>query len=231
MYSSKKNKNKNSVKKLKETLQGSRFRYLNEKLYTLKSQDALEYFRQHPEDFENYHSGFRQQVSLWPKNPVQLIIKKLSAKKESLQIADLGCGDAELKRMLPQHQVHSFDLVADEAKGVQAADICRVPLPDMFLDYVVFSLSLMNTNYGDALVEARRILKPKGHLIIAEVESRMREGPSLFINEVKSLGFRLEKQEDMRVFMLFEFVLKDAQCTKKLLPSAQVLKPCLYKKR
>lgn len=221
-------------KTLNDTLKGSRFRYLNEKLYTCKSKEAVEYFRKHPDDFVNYHEGFRQQVSQWPSNPVDIIIQKIQSKTESakLVIADMGCGDAKIKSVLEKenHVVHSFDLVECKEKGVVAADICKVPLPEKNVDAVVFSLSLMNTNYGDSLVEARRILKPQGRLYIAEVESRMKAGSEAFVKEVQKLGFRLKKQQNMRIFLLFEFILADHKSTKTL-SSETALKPCLYKKR
>ena len=242
MFSSKKKQQQQkSRNKLSDTLKGSRFRYLNEKLYTCKSKEALEYFQKNPTDFANYHEGFRQQVSQWPSNPVDVIIQrirkaaveKIKEDEEKLIIADMGCGDAKIKLTLEgEATVHAFDLVECKEKGVVAADICNVPLPNDSVDIVVFSLSLMNTNYGDALVEARRILKPQGRLIVAEVESRMKAGPDAFVKEVHKLGYKIRKQQNMRVFMLFDFILHDHSCTKKLSPEKEsALKPCLYKKR
>ena len=51
--------------------------------------------------------------------------------------------------------------------------ICpRLHSADNSVHAAVFSLSLMNTNYGDSLLEASRILRPGGRTYIAEVESR-----------------------------------------------------------
>ena len=38
--------------KMEEKLRGARFRYLNQKLYQSKSHEALDHFKEHPEDFQ-----------------------------------------------------------------------------------------------------------------------------------------------------------------------------------
>ena len=90
-------------------LSGSRFRELNEDLYTTTSETAFKRFSENPELFDQYHEGFRKQVSQWPVNPVDVIIrwirkkgaqKQGSKKKGSLVIADFGCGDAKLGKVL-----------------------------------------------------------------------------------------------------------------------------------
>lgn len=55
---------------MRQKLISARFRHLNETLYTAPSADALELFDSNPEMFEDYHAGFRQQVEVWPENPV-----------------------------------------------------------------------------------------------------------------------------------------------------------------
>lgn len=60
---------------LVESLKGSRFRFLNEVLYTTKSQDAVDLFKSEPNAFAVYHDGYRQQVQQWPLNPLDRVIK------------------------------------------------------------------------------------------------------------------------------------------------------------
>lgn len=48
----------------------ARFRHLNETLYTRPSAEAFKLFQDSPEMFDEYHAGFRQQVGVWPENPV-----------------------------------------------------------------------------------------------------------------------------------------------------------------
>ena len=49
-----KNSSKSKLQqKMEEKLRGARFRYLNQKLYQSHSHEALNHFKEHPEDFQN----------------------------------------------------------------------------------------------------------------------------------------------------------------------------------
>ena len=59
----------------------SKFRFLNEQLYTQSSvekEGAVKMFMNNPEQFEDYHDGYRQQVQKWPKNPLDVLSQELS---------------------------------------------------------------------------------------------------------------------------------------------------------
>ncbi|KAL7473342.1 hypothetical protein ACHAXS_013789 [Conticribra weissflogii] len=110
-----------------ERLTSSRFRELNEELYTHSSHHSFKHFTENPDLFEQYHIGFRKQVKEWPVNPVDVIYKKIlngwkkqqseideNAKRVGkaeiksrikLVIADFGCGDAKLAERLLSVQV------------------------------------------------------------------------------------------------------------------------------
>lgn len=100
-------------------LAGSRFRELNEELYTTDSSSALQRFQEKPELFEQYHDGFRTQVKSWPVNPIDVIyrwiistyrkqkhdlVKGKGKQAKQLRIADFGCGDAKLAEKLLKFQ-------------------------------------------------------------------------------------------------------------------------------
>ncbi|CAK7270381.1 25S rRNA (adenine645-N1)-methyltransferase [Sporothrix epigloea] len=55
---------------MRAKLISARFRHLNETLYTSPSAEALRLFGESPDMFHAYHEGFRQQVAVWPENPV-----------------------------------------------------------------------------------------------------------------------------------------------------------------
>ncbi|KAK5111701.1 hypothetical protein LTR62_004807 [Meristemomyces frigidus] len=65
---------------MRQKLVSARFRHLNETLYTAPSKTALELFDQNPEMFEDYHSGFRQQVEIWPENPLDDFVAIVQAR-------------------------------------------------------------------------------------------------------------------------------------------------------
>ncbi|KAL4875301.1 methyltransferase-domain-containing protein [Aspergillus karnatakaensis] len=111
---------------MRQKLISSRFRHLNETLYTTPSEKALELFTTSPELFEEYHAGFSRQVKeSWPSNPVDGYITAIRTRgaihapkrgnkpdpkarglalprrpQGTCTIADLGCGDAQLHRAL-----------------------------------------------------------------------------------------------------------------------------------
>ncbi len=62
---------------MRQKLISSRFRYLNQTLYTEPSTKAQKLFDQDPAMFEDYHAGFRQQVSSWPENPVDKFVAEV----------------------------------------------------------------------------------------------------------------------------------------------------------
>ena len=146
--------------KMQKKLAGSKFRWLNEKLYTCPSQEAISLFQEQPELFDIYHQGFASQVQDWPVNPNDIFIEYLT-KKPDLVVADMGCGEAKLAQALHEKlKIYSFDLVAANP-FITACDIAHVPLKNASVDIVIFSLALMGTNFLDFINEARRILKQR----------------------------------------------------------------------
>ncbi|OJT13383.1 Ribosomal RNA-processing protein 8 [Trametes pubescens] len=243
---------------MKKSLDGARFRLINETLYKTDSAKAHELMRSDPAVFADYHTGFRHQVESWPTNPVSHYISTLSSYPKKTVIADLGCGDAALARALVPKgmSVLSFDLVSDSAYVIEADTCDRVPLPGserpleesaddasdehvgegQVVDVVVCALSLMGTNWPGCIREAWRILKAGGELKVAEVASRFTSVDE-FTSFVCSFGFTLTSKDDRNThFTLFEFEkasrkLKSEKEWKKLMARGAILKPCEYKRR
>mmetsp|Transcript_7700 Transcript_7700/g.11347 ORF Transcript_7700/g.11347 Transcript_7700/m.11347 type:complete len:219 (+) Transcript_7700:864-1520(+) len=218
------------MNKRKRKLEGSKFRMLNEMLYTQHSQKNLKLFSESPELFEVYHKGFEEQVKEWPVNPLELVeqeIRKLSG-SASTKIADLGCGNGQLELNLkdqPNIKVHSYDLV--DKDHVKACDVTNLPLKSNKLDIAVFCLSLMGSNHVKMLQEAHRVLKKKGTLIIAEVESRVPHKEE-FQTNMDKLGFKLQQKIQPNNFFFVCIFAKSK--VKPPLPS-KLLNPGKYKKR
>ncbi|PCH41310.1 hypothetical protein WOLCODRAFT_131836 [Wolfiporia cocos MD-104 SS10] len=234
---------------LKNSLDGARFRWINEVLYKSESSEAHKMMKENPAVFDEYHTGFRHQVHSWPTNPVSHYIDVLSSYPAKTVIADLGCGDAALARdLVPRGMtVLSFDLVSDGIYIVEADTCSRLPLPGSdsvsggegeggVVDVVVCALSLMGTNWPKCIREAWRVLRPGGELKIAEVASRFTD-ISDFVSLVSAFGFRLKSKDDRNThFTLFDFVkvarkAKGEKEWEKLLARGAILKPCEYKRR
>jgi len=228
---SKPSKSQNLKSKLIGQLEGAKFRFINEQLYTMDSEDAVSLFAQDSEAFEVYHRRFAQQIAKWPVNPVDLIIKALKTEETAKKIVDFGCGEAKLAKELSKdgvHQVTSYDLVAAN-ELVEVCDMKRCPLQDASVDVVVFCLALMGTNLVDFIREANRILKQDGILKIAEVESRCNDLKQ-FIRDLGKCGFNLiDKNVDHKVFFLLDFKKVGIPRVSDAFPLS--LEPCYYKKR
>lgn len=105
-------------RKMLAKLSGSRFRWINEQLYTQDSESALKMIEKQPELYEEYHKGFASQVESWPENPVDVFTRELVYRGVSKMIsspgglpgiksergdrkvvvADMGCGEANLAK-------------------------------------------------------------------------------------------------------------------------------------
>uniref|UniRef100_A0A1D1XY34 Ribosomal RNA-processing protein 8 n=1 Tax=Anthurium amnicola TaxID=1678845 RepID=A0A1D1XY34_9ARAE len=221
--------------KIRARLSGGHFRMLNEKLYTCSGSEAFELFKKNREFFDVYHAGYRQQMSRWPEQPVNVIIKWLQSHSPALIVADFGCGDACLARSV-KNKVFSIDLVASDP-SVIACDMANTPLHSSSVHVAVFCLSLMGINFPNYLVEATRVLRLHGWLLIAEVRSRFDPenggaDPENFCKAVHKLGFSLiSKDLSSKMFVLFYFKkMKETSAEVKGIGWPE-LKPCLYKRR
>ncbi|CDK28121.1 unnamed protein product [Kuraishia capsulata CBS 1993] len=220
--------------KMMQKLSGSRFRWINEQLYTSTSVDALELIQKQPSLFDEYHQGFKNQVEGWPENPVDIFVRDIKEKTlkrrvnspgglpginhtKEVVIADMGCGEAklalEVSKFLKQNKrknfeikLHSFDLKKVNDR-ITVADIANVPLADESCSVAIFCLALMGTNFLDFIKEANRILIPRGELWISEIKSRFSDGKGEeFINAIKLCGFRHRTTDDSnKMFTRFEF--------------------------
>lgn len=215
-------------KKMTSKIDGARFRWINEQLYTIKGDKAKEMFDRDPSLFDVYHKGFTTQTAKWPVNPLDRVISYVQTLPKSCIIADFGCGEARLAQTVT-NTVHSFDLVAAN-DNVTACDMADVPLPSASVDLCIFCLSLMGTNITDFIKEARRVLKKDGHLKVCEIASRFLSEDD-FLHQVEMFGFKLiSKKPFSKLFLDFEFkaVAERKSCLK--LPDIG-LKPCIYKRR
>ena len=109
---------------MRQKLVSARFRHLNETLYTAPSDTALGLFDQNPEMFEDYHAGFRQQVSVWPENPVDTFIatlrsrgkiKQPSLKDKKAKGGRSDANDDSTAKVLPR--THGTAIIADLGCG------------------------------------------------------------------------------------------------------------------
>ncbi|KAG6880448.1 hypothetical protein C0992_000050 [Termitomyces sp. T32_za158] len=214
-------------KGMKDSLDGARFRLINESLYKSDSSQAYKMIKEDPRIFEDYHAGFRHQVQSWPTNPVEHYISVLATYPQKTFIADVGCGDAALARALTPKglSVASFDLISDGAFVVEADTCTKIPLPGSeptreeksegeghIVEVVVCALSLMGTNWPNCLREAWRILKA-GSVVLQSNRgyrcSKTLSSGELKIAEVASRFTDVEKFQNLVVSIGFRLTSRD----------------------
>jgi hypothetical protein len=161
------------------------FSNLNQRWNVSTSYTTGKRLNEDPTEWYHYHTLYREARKDWNEIPYIEIAKQI--KRTDYVIADLGCGENLLKNELP-NKVLSFDHVAID-DTVIACDISNVPLEDETIDVVVFSLSLMGTNYGDYLKEAYRILKPMQPIMIAETSNQWKNSENDFKKILLEIGF------------------------------------------
>jgi len=112
----------------------------------------------------------------WRKRVAEIV-----ASRRPNKIVDLATGTGDLalalQRKMPQAEIISADfseemLAIAKRKGVRQtmlADAMRLPFDDTSVDCVTVAFGLRNMeDYGGALREMARVLKPPGHLLVLE---------------------------------------------------------------
>jgi ubiquinone/menaquinone biosynthesis C-methylase UbiE len=104
--------------------------------------------------------------------------------------------EAKLAELL-NNKVYNFDHHNILGENVIACDMKRTPLEKERLDVAVFSLSLMGQNWTEYIAEAKRCLRKRGMLMIAETTKSLTARLSDLKDEITKHGFeiRSEKQE------------------------------------
>ena len=152
-----------------------------------------------PEEWQQYHTLYREARKSWTVVPYDEMIRWAKA-REGHVIADFGCGEALFGQAISdRHTVHSFDHVAIHDSVVEG-DMAHTPLEDECLDDALFCLSLMGANFSDYLREAHRTLKLDGSLHIWEATSRF-DDPARFARELSKLGFKASFPEERGKFL------------------------------
>ena len=155
-----------------------------------------------PEEWEHYHSLYREARQDWIVVPHKEIIA-WAKRRQGYVIGDFGCGEALVAAEVgDRHLVHSFDHVAIN-DGVVVGDMAHTPLEDACLDVAVFSLSLMGTNFTEYVREAHRTLKLDGLMLIWEARSRFGDAVA-FCSDLEKLGFRVPVPEERGPFIYIE---------------------------
>ena len=169
------------------------FSKMNKTWNTTNSDTTYKRLTTNPAEWREYHVLYGKLREKWSEIPYIEIGKKLKERPEWI-VGDFGCGENLLKTVIT-NKIHAFDFIAID-DTVTSCDLSCVPLNNEVLDVVVFSLALMGTNYSESLLEAHRVLKKYGVVMIAEPRNRWSDDlGDLDEERVKTLmsetGFRI----------------------------------------
>ncbi|RKP29696.1 hypothetical protein METBISCDRAFT_18040 [Metschnikowia bicuspidata] len=154
--------------KMMAKLSGSRFRWINEQLYTTTSERALSLVQKQPELFDQYHQGFRSQVQLWPENPVEVFVEQIKSRtfrpisapgglpgqaNKQVVIADMGCGEAQFALDI-NNFVKEFNV---QGKKLRKKDRTLGPKPPTKLDIKVHSFDLKKANERITVADIKNV--------------------------------------------------------------------------
>lgn len=158
--------------KMMAKLSGSRFRWINEQLYTTSSEEAFKMLQQQPALFKEYHDGFRSQVQGWPENPVDVFVEQIMARAttrpvnapgglpgfadKKVVIADMGCGEAQLALDVDT-QVKAYMKKTNDKKG-KGATVRNGP--PRTLNIKVHSFDLHAYNSRITVADIKRVPLP-----------------------------------------------------------------------
>lgn len=223
------------VDRCKQQMSTSLLRLFDEKLYTHEAEEQ-------PLDknkFLAYHEAYATVSEKWPTKPIDHIVKFIKrhflAKKpiHKYKFVDVGCGSEPLlkKKLPPKANVLSFDIVSTH-KDVTEANMQHLPIEDNSIDVAVYSLSLMAKNLGHIILEAKRIIKTSGSLLIVEVTSRFEGREKGFVDRLEKIGLKKKSMNPLEpngYFTFFHFMKEDSRID---YPRLNIqLKPCVYKAR
>ncbi|MCJ1478233.1 25S rRNA (adenine645-N1)-methyltransferase [Lambiella insularis] len=113
---------------MREKLLSSRFRYLNQTLYTTPSKTSYELFKENPTFFAEYHEGFRRQVSAWPENPVNVFVRWIEERGSvGAKPNDTGSQKAQFRKKMKGHKASSEAQQVQTSQSTGRNDIEALP--------------------------------------------------------------------------------------------------------
>jgi hypothetical protein len=194
----------------------SEFSELNSIINKSNSYPMHKEIQKNPQFLVRYHEKLDEARKGWAIEPLNIIADKIKGLKipthiiSKMVIGDFGCGRARLAtELLRENKIYSFDhhrILNPYGNVITACDMRRTKLKNESLDIVVFCLSLMGKNWPHYIIEAKRCLRTKGMLMIAETTKSLSEDARLFSlrDKIRQHGFEIYSDEQRGIFTFIE---------------------------
>lgn len=203
---------------MQQKLISSRFRHLNESLYTTPSQQASSLFSD-PANYTSYHAGFRAQVDVWPQNPINTFISDIKIR------ASLGRGGRQLssqkKNWRDQKRGQSTNNNRDEL--TEADETPKLdPLPRSPRGLC----TIADLGCGDAtLAGTLKPLSIKLSLWIHSFDLAKGDGPNASLITVADICTRIPLADSCIDLAIFCLALMGTNWVMSLIEAARVVRP------
>lgn len=203
---------------MQQKLISSRFRHLNETLYTTPSQQASSLFSE-PTNYTSYHAGFRAQVAVWPQNPINTFIDDIKTR------ARLGRGGRQLssqkKNWRDQKRGKSSNNNPDEKTGGE-----ETPKLDPLPRSPRGLCTIADLGCGDAtLAGTLKPLSSKLSLWIHSFDFAKGDGPNASLITVADICTRIPLADSSIDLAIFCLALMGTNWVMSLIEAARVVRP------
>lgn len=203
---------------MQQKLISSRFRHLNETLYTTPSQQASSLFSE-PVNYTSYHAGFRAQVAVWPQNPINTFIDDIKTR------ARLGRGGRQLssqkKKWRDQKQGESTNNnPGEKTGGDEPPKLDPLPRSPRGL------CTIADLGCGDAtLAGTLKPLSSKLSLWIHSFDLAKGNGPNASLITVADICTRIPLADSSIDLAIFCLALMGTNWVMSLIEAARVVRP------
>lgn len=203
---------------MQQKLISSRFRHLNETLYTTPSQQAFSLFSE-PANYTSYHAGFRAQVAVWPQNPINTFIADIKIR------ARVGKGGRRLssqkKNWRDQKRGKSNKNDPDEtAEGEESIKLDPLPRSSRGL------CTIADLGCGDAtLAGTLKPLSSKLSLWIHSFDLAKGDGPNASLITVADICTRIPLADSSIDLAIFCLALMGTNWVMSLIEASRVVRP------
>lgn len=203
---------------MQQKLISSRFRHLNEMLYTTPSQQASSLFSE-PANYTSYHAGFRAQVAVWPQNPINTFLADIKTR------ALVGRGGRQLssqkKNWRDQKRGKSNNNDPDEtAAGEESLKLDPLPRSSRGL------CTIADLGCGDAtLAGTLKPLSSKLALWIHSFDLAKGDGPNASLITVADICTRIPLADSSIDLAIFCLALMGTNWVMSLIEAARIVRP------
>lgn len=203
---------------MQQKLISSRFRHLNETLYTTPSQQASSLFSE-PANYTSYHAGFRAQVAVWPQNPINTFLADIKTR------ARVGRGGRQLssqqKNWRDQKRGKANKNDPDQtAEGEKSLKLDPLPRSSRGL------CTIADLGCGDAtLAGTLKPLSSKLSLWIHSFDLAKGDGPNASLITVADICTHIPLADSSIDLAIFCLALMGTNWVMSLIEAARIVRP------